>query len=79
MQDLISNETALEYVSANVKDMLAVRALSQRELARRTGDHVMTLNNLVTQRHMPSGAVLARIAEALGVTIDDLFRAPKKK
>lgn len=79
MENVIDNDTALTHVATNVRDILESRAISQRELARRTGDPVMTLNNLLSERSMPSGAILARVAEALGVKIDDLFQPPRKK
>lgn len=79
MNTVIDNTTALIHVSTNVRDILETRAISQRELARRTGDPVMTLHNLLSERSMPNGAILARIAEALEVKIDDLFKPPAKK
>jgi transcriptional regulator with XRE-family HTH domain len=76
MSTVIDNDTAKRNISANVKAMLEEREMSQASLARATGDLEMTISYLVRGVQCPSAALLARVAEALGVTADALLAKP---
>jgi len=78
MATVISNEKALENVAANMRSLLEESGMSLRELARKTGDSPMTLSNILNAKHVPGISVLARVAEAFKVTVDDLLRQPQK-
>lgn len=79
MSTVIDNDTAKAYISANVKALLAERGMSQAELSRKTGDLEMTISQLVRGIQCPSAALLARVAEALDTTADDLLAEPEPK
>jgi transcriptional regulator with XRE-family HTH domain len=78
MATVISNEKALENAARNMRSLLEKSGMSLRELARTTGDSPMTLSNILNAKHVPGVSVLARVAEAFGVTIDDLLKSPDK-
>ena len=76
---MISNDDAKRFIAANVKRALAERKpdWSQSDLARATGDNVMTVSHLIRGARLPSAALLRRVAEALGVSSDDLISPPR--
>lgn len=60
-------------VSANLKRHLDRSGISQRELARRTGDPVTTLSGAITGKSVPGAGVLTRLASVFGVSVDALL------
>lgn len=72
---MISNDDAKLIIAANVKRLLAERRpdWSQADLARTTKDNVMTISHVIRGARCPSAALLHRIAEALGVSSDELM------
>lgn len=76
---MISDDQAKKHIAANLAKMLNEKKVSQSELARRTGEQRMTIWRTVSGLHVPSAALLARIAEALETTLDKLLEAPTKK
>lgn len=60
-------------VSANLKRHLDRSGISQRELARRTGDPVTTISGAITGKSVPGAGVLTRLASVFGVSVDDLL------
>ncbi len=50
---------------------------NQAELARRTGLTPMTVSNIVAGKHEPKVSILKSIAEALGVSADQLLSEPR--
>lgn len=79
MNTVLSNQDVKDRLAHNVKVLLAKRGLSQMEVARRTGDSTMVINDIVHGRSNPSVASLLRLAEVLETTIDDLVSEPGKK
>lgn len=75
---MITDEQAKKHISANLSRLLADKGISQTELARQTDESRMTIWRLCSGMHVPSAALLARIAEALETTLDALVQAPKK-
>jgi transcriptional regulator with XRE-family HTH domain len=75
MATVITNNEAKLYIAANVKRLLAERRpeWSQSDLARATEDNVMTISHLIRGARLPSAALLRRVAEALGVSSDELM------
>jgi transcriptional regulator with XRE-family HTH domain len=71
-----------EEVAANIRDnadrLLDEKGWSQRRLSRETGDPHMSVVNALSGDHVPNSGILARIAEALGVTADELIDSPPK-
>ncbi len=71
-----------EEVAANIRDnadrLLGEKGWSQRRLSRETNDPHMSIVNALSGDHVPNSGILARIAEALGVTADELIDSPPK-
>lgn len=76
---MIQDSEAKANISANLKRLLGEAGISQRELARQTGDPIMTINDVVNGRNMPGAGLIARIAEALDVSTDAVLSGSKKK
>ena len=83
---MISDKQALENLSTNMAAAIKEREWSQVELARkiRHADETidaasMRVSRYIRGAHMPSGATLANIAEALDVTVDWLLASHKKR
>lgn len=63
-------KTLAERVSA----YLTIRRESRSEFAQRSGVSLAVVHSVAAGRHVPTAAVLWRIARALGVPVDDLLR-----
>ncbi|PSJ57600.1 helix-turn-helix transcriptional regulator [Pseudaminobacter soli (ex Li et al. 2025)] len=68
---------SLENFARNLRRLRNERKLSQEELGFQVGMHRTSINNLESRRHSPSLKNMARIAEALGVKVDDLIQDPE--
>ena len=66
-------------LAANVARLLKDRGLTQTDLARMTGDPLMTISRVVRGQNDVRCGVVARIAEALDVSSDRLTGAPPRK
>lgn len=75
---VLSDEKAKQNISVNVQRLLAQREMSQTALADATEESPARISLMIRGIKLPSAAFLARIAEALGTTSDDLLEAPKK-
>ena len=60
-------------MNANVRRLRELRALSQRELAARAKLSVTTVNRIETRQRKPIPRTVRRLAEALGVTPEELL------
>jgi transcriptional regulator with XRE-family HTH domain len=60
-------------MNANVHRLRELRALSQRELAARANLSVTTVNRIETGKRKPIPRTVRRLAEALGVTPQELL------
>ncbi len=67
-------ETVQERFGEKVRRVRRARGLSQEELAHRAGVHRTYLGGIERGERNPSLKNMAGIAEALGVTLSDLFR-----
>lgn len=76
---MLDDNTVLDRLSANIAGFMALHHLSQRELARKTGETEMFISRILRQSHMPNVASMSRIAEALDVSVDQLLAEPPKK
>lgn len=78
---MISNEEAKVNIALNVRHLLATRQppWSQAQLARATKENVMTISHVARGRHLPSAALLARIAEVLETTSEVLLSDPPER
>ncbi len=60
-------------MNANVRRLRVLRALSQRELAVRAKLSVTTVNRIETGQRKPMPRTVRKLAEALGVTPEELL------
>lgn len=64
----------------NIKQILHDKWMSQAELARTTGVDHTTISKLISgSRSNPSVELVKKIADALGVTVDELISAKNGK
>lgn len=57
-----------------IKSLMSAQKVTQAELARATGTSQAFISYVMDGTRMPSVAVLKRIADRLGVTMDELVR-----
>ena len=74
MDTVISDEAALKRIAHNVNRLLAGAEMSRYRLAKITGESEQTIKSVADGAHVPRVSLLARIAEALGVKVDDLLQ-----
>jgi len=65
-----------DYVKENLLRLMAARAMGPSELSRRSGLDVRTIRAVVQGRSRPRARTLHRLAEGLGVKVDELFLDP---
>jgi transcriptional regulator with XRE-family HTH domain len=75
---IISDEEAKARLAKNVRRLLSERGWKGSDLARATRENEVRVSNLLRAQTVASGAFVARVAEALEVSIDCLF-APSRK
>lgn len=71
---MITDEQTKEFVAFNVERLLREHSMTQVQLAAVTGEDKMRIWRIVNGLHMPSAAVVARIAEAFDVSPGELYR-----
>jgi len=69
----VNDKTTRIVLAANIQKLMAARDWSVRELSRQTTDPVMTIHNTISGKSLPRAGVLTRIADAFGVTVDQLL------
>lgn len=65
-------------VGLNVQDLRRAKGLSQEELAHQAEIHQTYLSGVETGKRNPSLTVLERIAKALGIDAEELFRRRRR-
>lgn len=73
---MITETEVRRNVAANLVVLLADRQWSQSELARRASVNQPDISRLIRQENIGSVALMARIAEALHVSVDRLIAEP---
>lgn len=73
----MSDETALRAISQNVTRLRGDRSKSW--LARECGTYPINITRIESGENMPGAGLLSRLADALGVEIQDLLNLPAKK
>lgn len=71
---MLTRDDALDVVADRLREVMARKGLGVRELARASGNDPMTVSRLMNRKNMPAADAMARIAEALGVTLDSFFQ-----
>lgn len=74
----MTDKQALRRIAHNVKKLRTERGLSMGQLARLIDDYSPTIKRIEDEQNMPGVGLLTRIAEALGVTVNDLLEAPER-
>lgn len=69
----------LELLSHKIQAAMTAQNISQRKLALLTEQPLMTINSLVNGNHMPGFEVVFRVAQVLGISLDDLAKKTKAK
>lgn len=67
-----------DHVGQNVRRVMAARGVSARRLAARSGLDARTIRAVLRGRHRPRADTLHRLADALEVSIDELFVDPAR-
>ena len=68
-----TDKAAKRNIAKNVQALLADREWTMADLARALDASPMTVNYMARGVKMPGAAFLARVANVLGVTVDDLL------
>jgi transcriptional regulator with XRE-family HTH domain len=76
MITVITDEQAKAWIAANVTRLMKDRGLTQVDIANITGEQQMRIWRLANGLHLPSSAVIKRVAEALETTVDELMSEP---
>ena len=78
METMIDDDTLRANLAASLRWHLEDRGWAQSELAKRAGAKDMEISRIVRGQYLPNSGTLARIAEALGTSIDLLlYRQPE--
>ena len=76
MQEVLTDDEARGIIAENVRRLRGARSYSEIARACSTDDwkaYPATIQQVENQRHLPGAGLLARLAEALGVTPNDLL------
>ena len=68
---MLTDEKAKKNIAKNVSRLRGDRSRSW--LARQVGTYTINISRIEAEKHLPQSGLLARLAEALGVTADDLL------
>jgi len=78
MSTVITDEAAKQNISRNIQVLLEKRQISILKFSQEIDEPQNTVYRIVRGDNMPGVALLARMAEYLRVTVDDLLSDPKK-
>lgn len=59
--------------SRNLRNGLAAKGITQRELARRVGLHFVTVNRIFQGRQTPPLDTIERLAKTCGIPLEKIF------
>lgn len=77
MDTVITDDELKANISENLNRILDQHGMSRYVLSKKTGESEQTIKNVADGLHVPRSGILARIAEAVGVSVDDLIKHPK--
>lgn len=69
----MTDQTARRLLANNLRRLREAAGLSYGDLARKIGDHAITVSRIERGARMPSLLLARNIADALGVTVDELI------
>jgi transcriptional regulator with XRE-family HTH domain len=67
-----------DYAGENLRRLMAARGLSIRQLARKTDLDERTIRGILSGTNRPHAQTLNRLAEGLGVAVDEFFLRPSQ-
>ncbi|MBO0722156.1 MAG: helix-turn-helix transcriptional regulator [Blastocatellia bacterium] len=73
----MSENAIADYIAQNIRQLKLMRNLTQEQLVRISGVPKLTWNNLESGTANPTVSVLAKVAEALQVSVEELISPPK--
>lgn len=76
---MLTDYEAQTNIADNVCDLLESRGMSQSELAKMIGENRMSVSRICRAENLPNIGILARIAEALEVTVDELLKKNRRR
>ena len=63
----------MDNIGNRIKDLLQLRKMRQRELAKKIGITEQSISRYINNKRVPDAIVCDKIAKALGVTVDFLL------
>jgi transcriptional regulator with XRE-family HTH domain len=75
----VSDDETKKNIAVNLRRLLGSRKISQNGLANLIEESPTRINQYAQGKKMPGAGVLTRIAEKLGVTIDDIVSPPSSR
>lgn len=75
---MITDDELKRNLAENLQHLLEVRGWTRYRLAKESGESQVTLAGIVHGRAMPQVGTLARIADCLDVSLDQLIAASSK-
>lgn len=72
----VKDDETLDVISQNLRRLRG--DLSYSEIGRRAETNASAISKIEKGEHMPGVGLLTRIADALGCTVNDLLKNPKK-
>lgn len=76
MQTLLSEDRAKLNLSENLKRLMKLRAVTQCQIAKEANISQPFVSKMANGEVLPNAAAVKNVAEALGVTSDDLLNDP---
>ena len=76
---MVSDIEARRNIASNLRRILQERGISQVKLAALTGECEMTISRVIRGTNTPGVALIARIADALDVSMDRLVEKPAER
>lgn len=76
---MIDDATARLRISRNIRHFMNMQGVSQADLVRLTGEPTNSVSRIVRGLNVPNVVMLARLAEALDVSVDQLLAEPSGK
>jgi transcriptional regulator with XRE-family HTH domain len=75
----VTDKQALHRIAVNLRRLRESKGLSMNALARAIDDYPATISRVEDEQHTPGIGVITRIADALGVTVNDLLEEPSRQ
>ena len=77
-ESIMERADAAKFIRLNLQSRLDELGWSRYRLAQESGESEQVISNIFCKETVPRIDVLANIAEALGMTVDDLISNPGK-